>query len=157
MRKRGWLSRSGLMVAGVCTAVVLTACGGEFPTESEEGSSSESTSAANSPSTTTKEPSSSTTTPNNEGTGEIPQAAAQDLCSMVEPELSNFRVQGPSLGRVGLNAMVHEWALRNGALNAKVLADKSLVDQAMTDACPDVHQQVVDALELQDLASGLAF
>lgn len=156
MRKRGWLSRSGPMVAGVCAAVVLTACGGEFQAESEEGSSAESTSATSSPSSTTQQPSSSTT-PNNEGSGEIPQAAAQDLCSMVEPELSNFRVQGPSLGRVGLNAMVHEWALRNGALNAKVLANKSLVDQAMTDACPDVHQQAVDALELQDLASGLVF
>ncbi|WP_280428530.1 hypothetical protein [Nocardia brasiliensis] len=76
---------------------------------------------------------------------------------MIRPELSNWRVQGPTLGRIGLNAMVHEWALRNGGINGAVLADKPVIDRITTKSCPDVHKQAIEALELTDLASGLAF
>lgn len=76
---------------------------------------------------------------------------------MIRPELSNWRVQGPTLGRIGLNAMVHDWALRNGAINAQVLADKQSIDRITTKACPEVRQEAIDALQLPDLASGLAF
>jgi ribosome maturation factor RimP len=76
---------------------------------------------------------------------------------MMRPELSNWRVQGPTLGRIGLNAMVHEWALTNGGINAQLLADKAVVDRVTLEACSDVHDEAVRALELPDLASGLAF
>ncbi|MEV6430146.1 hypothetical protein [Nocardia sp. NPDC051463] len=76
---------------------------------------------------------------------------------MLRQELSNWRIQGGTLGRIGLNALVHEWALRNGAINSQVLADKAIIDRTTTKACPDVRQQAIDALGLSDLASGLAF
>ncbi|MFR9753190.1 hypothetical protein ACL02S_19435 [Nocardia sp. 004] len=76
---------------------------------------------------------------------------------MIRPELSNWRVQGPTLGKIGLNALVHEWALVNGAINATVLADKPIIDRLTSESCPDVRRQALDALELPDLASGLAF
>jgi hypothetical protein len=76
---------------------------------------------------------------------------------MIRPELSNWRVQGPTLGRIGLNALVHEWALRNGGINGQVLADKPIIDQITAKSCADVRQQAIEALELSDLASGLAF
>ncbi|WP_245839086.1 hypothetical protein [Nocardia donostiensis] len=139
------MSRGALVVAGVCGAVVLTACGGG----TNEGAES-STSAA--PATTTGQTSAAPGTP-----FEVPDDAAVALCDMIRPELSNFRVQGPTLGRVGLNAMVHEWALRNGAINAQVLGDKAVIDRATTKACPDVRQEAIEALELKDLASGLVF
>ncbi|MEU4343220.1 hypothetical protein AB0H00_18410 [Nocardia sp. NPDC023852] len=76
---------------------------------------------------------------------------------MLRPELTNWRIQGGTLGKIGLNALVHEWALRNGAINAAVLADKAIVDRAAIKSCPDVRQQAIDALGIPDLASGLVF
>lgn len=146
MRQRAWTTRGALLAAGVCAAVLLTACGGGQP--GSEATDSSSASATSAPKSTGAAPA----TPL-----EVSDQAARNLCDMMEPELSNWRVQGPTLGRVGLNAMVHEWALTNGAINAQVLADKAVVDRATTQACPDVRTQAVQALELPDLASGLAF
>lgn len=147
MRERSWISRCALMVAGVCGAVALTACGsgGKAGPESTTAGSSTGTS-------------SSTEASAAPGTQiEVPATAAKNLCDMMRPELSNWRIQGPTIGRVGLNAMVHEWALTNGAINARVLADKPVVDRVTTEACPDVRQQAIEALNLPDLASGLVF
>lgn len=148
MRRRAWTTRGALTVAGVCGAVLLTACGG-MQTGSEDSSPAASTSSATTAATTS---SAAPGTPL-----EVSGKAAQNLCDMMRPELSNWRVQGPTLGRIGLNAMVHEWALTNGGINAQVLADKAVVDRATLEACSDVHDEAVRALELPDLASGLAF
>jgi hypothetical protein len=128
--------------------VLLTACGG-VQTGSEDTSPAASTSSATTSATTS---SAAPATPL-----EVSDKAAQNLCDMMRPELSNWRVQGPTLGRIGLNAMVHEWALTNGGINAQVLADKPVVDRVTLEACSDVHDEAVRALELPDLASGLAF
>ncbi|MFI2230794.1 hypothetical protein [Nocardia testacea] len=149
MRRRAWTTRGALTVAGVCGAVLLTACGG-VQTGSEDTSAAASTASATATSKTTG--SAAPATPL-----EVSDKAAQNLCDMMRPELSNWRVQGPTLGRIGLNAMVHEWALTNGGINAQVLADKAVVDRATVQACSDVHDEAVRALELPDLASGLAF
>lgn len=150
MRQRAWKTRGALTVAGIGAAVLLTGCGGSVesgsPAPASDGASATGTSSA--PRTTGAAP----------GTPlEVSDKAAQNLCDMMRPELSNWRVQGPTLGRIGLNAMVHEWALTNGGINGQVLADKAVVDRVTTQACPDVHTQAVEALELPDLASGLAF
>lgn len=148
MRRRAWTTRGALTVAGVCGAVLLTACGG-VQTGSEDTSPAASSASATTSATTS---SAAPATPL-----EVSDKAAQNLCDMMRPELSNWRVQGPTLGRIGLNAMVHEWALTNGGINAQVLADKAVVDRVTVKACPDVHDEAVQALELPDLAAGLAF
>ncbi len=148
MRRRAWTTRGSLTVAGVCGAILLTACGG-VQTGSEDTSPAASSASATTSATTS---SAAPATPL-----EVSDKAAQNLCDMMRPELSNWRVQGPTLGRIGLNAMVHEWALTNGGINAQVLADKAVVDRVTVKACPDVHDEAVQALELPDLASGLAF
>lgn len=148
MRRRAWTTRGALTVAGVCGAILLTACGG-VQTGSEDTSPAASSAPATTPATSS---SAAPATPL-----EVSDKAAQNLCDMMRPELSNWRVQGPTLGRIGLNAMVHEWALTNGGINAQVLADKAVVDRVTVKACPDVHDEAVQALELPDLASGLAF
>ncbi|WP_459545085.1 hypothetical protein [Nocardia sp. X0981] len=149
MRQRAWTTRGALLVAGVCGTVLLTACGGVQPgSEAPDASSSSATSVTSAPRSTGAAP----VTPL-----EVSEQAARNLCDMMEPELSNWRVQGPTLGRVGLNAMVHEWALTNGAINAQVLADKAVVDRATGQTCSEVRTQALQALELPDLASGLAF
>ncbi|MEV4127923.1 hypothetical protein [Nocardia sp. NPDC049707] len=143
-----WISRCTLLVAGVFAAAALTACGNSSPTPTGSSSSTTGSATATSAGKTTSAP----TTPL-----EISDASATQLCDMIRPELSNWRVQGPTLGRIGLNALVHEWALRNGGINGHVLADKAMIDRVTTKSCADVHQQAVEALELPDLASGLAF
>jgi hypothetical protein len=152
MPQRRWISRSTLVMAGAFAAAALTACGSSS-NPAPTGSSSSTTGSA----TATSTPSGSTSATAKPGSLDITDARATQLCDMIKPELSNFRVQGPTLGRIGLNALVHEWALRNGGINGQVLADKAVIDRITTKSCPDVRQQAIEALELTDLASGLAF
>ncbi|MFI6165660.1 hypothetical protein ACIBCN_02635 [Nocardia sp. NPDC051052] len=146
-----WISRSTLLLAGVFAAAALTACGSES-NPAPTGSSGSTTGSA----TATTKPGGTAGT-NKPAPPVISDAASAQLCDMIKPELSNWRVQGPTLGKIGLNALVHEWALRNGGINGAVLADKPIVDRLTTKSCPDVHQEAIQALELPDLASGLAF
>ncbi|MFC9895418.1 hypothetical protein ACFVMC_17190 [Nocardia sp. NPDC127579] len=142
MAQRRWGSRSITAVAGLCVAAALAACttsGDPSPAETTTSSARGSTSAA----APTKL--------------EISDAGAKQLCDLIQPELSNWRVQGPTLGKIGLNALVHQWGLQQGGINGHILQDKSIVDTVTTKACPDVRQQAVDALELPNLAAGIAF
>ncbi|WP_040688425.1 hypothetical protein OIE68_43930 [Nocardia vinacea] len=144
-----WISRSTLVVAGLFAAAALTACGSDSsPAPTGSSSSTTGSATATSAGKTTSAPTT---------TLEISDASATQLCDMIRPELSNWRVQGPTLGKIGLNALVHEWALRNGGINGHVLADKAMIDRITTKSCADVHQQAIEALELPDLASGIAF
>ncbi|MBF6330317.1 hypothetical protein IU452_17485 [Nocardia transvalensis] len=88
---------------------------------------------------------------------QITDEAGKQLCEALQPQLSDWRVQGPTLGRAALNITIHEWAAKNGGINLQVLADKPVVDRITTKNCPDVRTQALQALELQDLASGIAF
>ncbi|MEV2224675.1 hypothetical protein AB0E01_33050 [Nocardia vinacea] len=136
-------------MAGLFAAAALTACGSDSsPAPTGSSSSTTGSATATSAGKTTSAPTT---------TLEISDASATQLCDMIRPELSNWRVQGPTLGKIGLNALVHEWALRNGGINGHVLADKAMIDRITTKSCADVHQQAIEALELPDLASGIAF
>ncbi|WP_308014695.1 MULTISPECIES: hypothetical protein [unclassified Rhodococcus (in: high G+C Gram-positive bacteria)] len=134
------MMRHGLAAAGVlaAAAVTLTSCAGGTDTIA--------------PSTTTAAP--TTTTSAAPATPTVSEDQAQSLCTDLEAQLSNWRVQGPTVGRGGLNILVQTWAARYG-LNAAVIQDRAIVDTAATDACSDVRSQVVDILEIPDLASGL--
>ncbi|MGQ4599550.1 hypothetical protein [Nocardia sp. R6R-6] len=151
-----WISRSSLLIAGVFAAAALTACGtGSSPAPTGTSTSTSTSASTSATASATPGATAGRTTP--PAAPEISAAAATRLCDMIRPELSNWRVQGPTLGKIGLNALVHEWALRNGGINAAVLADKPIIDRTTIKSCPDVHQQAVEALEIPDLASGLAF
>ncbi|MGS2809852.1 hypothetical protein [Nocardia sp. MW-W600-9] len=136
-----------LLLAGALAVVSLSACVSvdTTPTDSSGTTTATTTSAAK------------PTTSGTAGSPTITDTAAAQLCDMIRPELSNFRVQGPTLGRLAFNAMVHEWALRNGGINGQVLADKAIIDRVTTGACPDVRTEAMTALELPNLAAGLAF
>ena len=131
--------RHGLAAAGVLAAatVALASCAGGTDTTS--------------PSTTTAAPTTTTAAP---ATPTVSEDQAQSLCTDLEAQLSNWRVQGPTVGRGGLNILVQTWAARYG-LNAAVIQNRGIVDTAATDSCADVRSQVVDILEIPDLASGL--
>ncbi|MEU7767955.1 hypothetical protein AB0B25_22930 [Nocardia sp. NPDC049190] len=142
-----WISRSTLLIAGVFAAAALTACGSDSSPAPTTSSSSTTASATGMPGATSAPPASP----------DVSDASATQLCDMLRPELSNWRIQGGTLGKIGLNALVHEWALRNGGINGAVLADKAMIDRAAIKMCPDVRQQAIEALGIPDLASGLAF
>jgi hypothetical protein len=146
MPQRRWITSSTLMMAGLVTAAALSACGSNADT-TQTGSSSSLTGT----STGTGAP--GTTKPNSLT---ITDAQGTQLCDAIRPELSNWRVQGPTLGRIGFNLIVHEWAARNGGINGQVLADKAVIDRVTTKSCADVRQQAIEALELTNLAGGLA-
>ncbi|WP_336083513.1 hypothetical protein [Nocardia sp. SSK8] len=142
MHRRG-ICRTVVSLAAALAVAGLTACGGAEPARDDTAAT-----------TTTV---ATTTTAAKPGEVVISDAAATQLCEMIRPELSNFRVQGPTLGRISLNAMVHEWALRNGGINGQVLADKAIVDRVTTGTCAEVRDEALTALELPNLAAGLAF
>jgi hypothetical protein len=90
---------------------------------------------------------------------EVTDAMGDALCDSFRPQLSDMRVQGPTLGKVALNIGVHDWALRNGGpnLSMQILGDKAMIDQIMQKRCADVRDQLLQALEIPNLAAGIAF
>ncbi len=154
MSQRRWTSklqtrRAALLVATAAAVALTAGCGGSTTGSGEPtGSSAPQSTTAE---TTTGAPTTSPTQVT------VSDDVAKQLCDIIEPQLSDWRVQGPTLGKISLNGSVHEWALRNGGINVQVLSDKGVVDRIMIAQCPDTHAEAIKALELSDLASGIAF
>ena len=85
----------------------------------------------------------------------ITDAQKQQLCTDLEAQLSNWRVQGPTIGRGGLNILVQTWAAQSGVINLQVVQNRAIVDEITTDTCSDVRDEAIQALDIPDLASGL--
>ncbi|WP_406276086.1 hypothetical protein OH799_04525 [Nocardia sp. NBC_00881] len=137
-----------LLIAGVLvTGPVLVGCADDKDVDSPPTSPTDATVSITMPTP------SSSQVPN---TDEITPEAAKQLCDMIRPEIDRWRGQGPTVGKVSFNGTVHNWAARNGGLNDTVVRDRSVVDAITTQNCPDVRQQALEALDIPDLASGLA-
>ncbi|MQY24244.1 hypothetical protein [Nocardia macrotermitis] len=150
MSQSRWLTRGTLGSMGIAAAVALLAGCGSTGTPAPAGSSGPTSSTATS-TTTTASSATTSTLPD-------PDAPiAQKLCDEIKPQLSDWRVQGPTIGGAALNIAVHEWALRNGglAMNARVLGDKAMIDRITTKTCPDVRTDALQALNLQSFAAGI--
>ncbi|MBH0779984.1 hypothetical protein [Nocardia bovistercoris] len=145
MPHRRWLLRSAPLAAVALLTAALTACG-STDDPNPTGNSGTLTTTASRPATTTG----ANATGTQKTSPQVTDAAAVALCDAIRPELSNFRVQGPTLGRVGLNLIVHPWGLQHGI---DVLGNKAVVDTVTTKSCPDVRQQTIEALSTPDLAS----
>ncbi|MFF0490605.1 hypothetical protein ACWDSJ_29805 [Nocardia sp. NPDC003482] len=147
------MTRGAAAAAALVTAALIAGCGG--------GTNGSSGSAGTSGSATATVPHPSGTAAPGTGANPTPlqlnDEVGKQLCDALSPQLSDWRVQGPTLGRVALNITVHDWAARNGGINLQVLGDKAVVDRLTTKNCPDVRTEALRALELQDLASGIAF
>lgn len=85
----------------------------------------------------------------------VGSGAAQRLCSDIGAQLSNWRIQGPTLGRGGFNLVVQSWAAASGGINLGVLTNRSIVDDMTQAYCPDVRRQTLDLLAIPTLAAGL--
>ncbi|MCX4098437.1 hypothetical protein [Nocardia sp. alder85J] len=106
-------------------------------------------------STTPGVPDTGTTAPAAE-TPDVSADSAKQLCDMIGPQVDTWRGDGPTLGKTKLNATVHDWALRNNGVNVAVMRNRAVVDEITTAHCPDVRQAAIAALQIPDLASGLA-
>ncbi|WP_245649843.1 hypothetical protein [Nocardia shimofusensis] len=141
-----------LLTAGaLMTGAALTGC-----TDDGDGTNDTTTAPSISVEVTTpeSEPTTGTDTTESE-TPVISPEAAQQLCDMIEPELDNWREQGPTLAKVTFNGTVQNWAARNEGLNDDIIRDKTIVDTVTTQACPEVRQQALEVLDVTELSSAL--
>ncbi|WP_028477373.1 hypothetical protein [Nocardia sp. CNY236] len=155
MRYSRWISRHARLAAGVLVAVALTACGSEsLPAPSGSSGSTTTVSPTEPSATAAPDTTSGDAGPNN---AEVSDTAATQLCDLIEPELSNWRIQGPTLGKIGLHTLLAEWVFRNSEVAPTIATDKAIIDRVTAQHCPDVRRQALEALKIPDLASGLVF
>lgn len=128
------------MAGAAALLVVATACSTDT---TNTGSSS----------TTTVAPTTTVTAPPADAV--ITDAQKQQLCTDLEAQLSNWRVQGPTLGRGGLNILVQTWAAQSGVINLQVVQNRTIVDEITTETCSEVRDEAIRSLDIPDLASGL--
>ncbi|MFF0613469.1 hypothetical protein ACFYUD_32875 [Nocardia tengchongensis] len=132
-----WIRRASLLGAAVAAVALTAACGSTTTGSSQQSSGAPTTSAA----------APSTGAPLN-----ISEDQAKQLCDMLRPQLSDWRVQGPTLGKIAFNATVVQWAVQNGLFLPN---ERGVVDRVTTKSCSDVRDQTLSALEIPNMAAGL--
>ncbi|WP_433680451.1 hypothetical protein [Nocardia sp. CA-119907] len=142
------LGSTATLAAAILTTVLLVGCDGDGDINPLPGTPTSHPNIT----MTFSSPGSSAQVPN---TDEITPTAARQLCEMIGPEVDKWRTQGTQLGKISFNGTVHDWAARNGGLNDTVIKDRAVVDRITVTECPDVRQQVLDALQISTLADGL--
>lgn len=155
-----WMSsrrtrRVPLLAAAVAAVALTAACGNSTDhTGSSQPQGSSTTAPGSSSGKPTTSGGASTSKPNG-GQVTVSDEAAKSLCDLLRPQLSDWRVQGPTLGKIALNATAHEWALKNGGINIQMLSDKDVLDRVTQANCSDVRDQALSALQIQSLAQGV--
>lgn len=140
-------NRYGRVAVSIVGAAALAATVGACSTDSATtGSSSELTST-----TTTTAP----TTTQIDVADAITEQQRQQLCTDLGEQLQEWRIQGPTLGRGGLNIVVQTWAAQSGVINFQIVQNRTIVDDITIDECPDVREEAMRSLDIPDLASGL--
>ncbi|SNT23321.1 hypothetical protein [Rhodococcoides kyotonense] len=136
--------RTAASLAGAAVVVAAAAaCGTDSTTTGSSSSLPETT-------TTTAPP--TTTTAAADG---ITDQQKQQLCTDLGEQLQEWRIQGPTLGRGGLNIVVQTWAAQSGVINLQVVQNRAIVDEITIANCPDVRTEAMQSLDIPDLASGL--
>ena len=82
--------------------------------------------------------------------------ASTQLCDALRADVGNWQSEGTAVARTSFNGAVHNWALRNGAINISLARHREVLDMVTLEQCPDVRDQVIHTLDVPDLASGLA-
>ncbi len=140
-------TRPGRVAVSIVGAAALAATIGACSTDSATtGSSSDlaPTSTPATPTTTQVDPADA-----------ITAEQRQQLCSDLSEQLQEWRIQGPTLGRGGLNIVVQTWAAQSGVINLQIVQNRSIVDDITIEDCPDVREEAMRSLDIPDLASGL--
>ncbi|RLP30881.1 hypothetical protein [Nocardia seriolae] len=144
-----WVRRAPLVLAGVAAVAWTAACGDNSSTGSTQpkGSGSPLTSTSAGPSTT-----GAPTTPATGAGLNVTDDQAKQLCDLLRPQLSDWRVQTPTMDKFSLNATVIQWAAQN---NLFLPNERGVADRVTTKACPDVRDQILSAVEIPNLSAGL--
>ncbi|MET0198308.1 hypothetical protein CH289_20535 [Rhodococcus sp. RS1C4] len=135
--------RAAAAVLGAAAVVGLAACGTD---SANTGSSASLTTTTTAPVTTTDAAAAGDT---------ITDQQKQQLCTDLGEQLQEWRIQGPTLGRGGLNIVVQTWAAQSGVINLQVVQNRSIIDDITIDNCSDVRDEALRSLDIPDLASGL--
>ncbi|AYF77817.1 hypothetical protein D7D52_32860 [Nocardia yunnanensis] len=137
-----------LLVAAVAAVALTAACGDNSSTGSTQPQSS------GSPLTSTTGKPSATGAPSGQaGAGlNVTDDQAKQLCDLIRPQLSDWRVQTPTMDKVSLNATVIQWAAQNGLFLPN---ERGVADRVTTKSCPDVRAEALKAIEIQNLSDGL--
>ncbi|OZC61371.1 hypothetical protein CH267_02485 [Rhodococcus sp. 06-621-2] len=135
--------RAAAAVLGAAAVVGLAACGTD---SASTGSSASLTTTTTAPVTTTDAAAAGDT---------ITDQQKQQLCTDLGEQLQEWRIQGPTLGRGGLNIVVQTWAAQSGVINLQVVQNRSIIDDITIDNCSDVRDEALRSLDIPDLASGL--
>jgi hypothetical protein len=132
------------LVGAAAVVATVGACSTDSTTTGSSSSLASTT--ADAPSTTTTAPATA---------NGITDQQKQQLCSDLGEQLQEWRIQGPTLGRGGLNIVVQTWAAQSGVINLQVIQNRGIVDEITTENCADVRTEALQSLDLPDLASGL--
>ncbi|CAM3102042.1 hypothetical protein [Skermania piniformis] len=89
------------------------------------------------------------------GTASVTPTAGDDLCRRLEAALPDWRVQGPTLGKLALKGLAFEWAANNGYANVELLRDHTVFDTVAGDRCANVRQETLAALSIPSLDAGI--
>nr|WP_296771764.1 hypothetical protein [Rhodococcus sp. (in: high G+C Gram-positive bacteria)] len=141
---RSRYSTAAVSFAGA--AAVVSIVGGCSTDSTTTGSSSTLTTTTTVPATTSSAPA---------GAEGITDQQKQQLCSDLGEQLQEWRIQGPTLGRGGLNIVVQTWAAQSGVINLQIVQNRGIVDEITIENCPDVRTEAMTSLDIPDLASGL--
>lgn len=137
-------TRVSITLGVALTAAVLVGCGTPTTPEAPPGSASAAgTSSAPNPA------------PPGSGSTTIDPAATQQLCSAIEEQFQAFRTYGPTVGKGTLNAVVADWAGRNGIDVVDLAQHRERIDTITTEVCPHIRTEALDYLSLPNFAAGL--
>lgn len=81
---------------------------------------------------------------------------AQQLCTDLADQTQAMRTYTVTIGKVTLNGVVGTWAFKNNLNLVDLAQHRGKIDSILETQCPDVRTEVMSALELPDIASGLA-
>jgi hypothetical protein len=143
--RRGRLAATVAATAALAALAAGCSSTGESPTPGNSAHTADATSSA------------APSTPGSAGgqVAGVTTAQAAQLCSDMEAQLQNWRTYTPTLGKGGLNTVVISWATANGMDLVKLAGDRGQIDTITSAQCPQVRQGALEALEIQNLASGL--
>lgn len=152
MRITGHARLRGIVAACCATPALLTGCTVSVATDPGTGTNPTTAQYTVAPPATTY---ASTQPPGEVTAPTVNSTAADRLCSDIGAQLSNWRLQGATLGRGGFNLVVQSWAAGAGGINLGVIANRGVIDEITSATCPDVRNQTLELLDIPTLAAGL--
>lgn len=142
------LRKTALPLLAVAAAGLMAACTTVGDTTNTAGTAS--------PESSTPATSSSAPAPAADGLPSgVTAEMAQGLCDDLSEQTQSMRTYTVTVGKVTLNGAVGAWAMKHNLNLVDLAQHREKVDQILESQCPGVRAEVMQALQLPDIASGL--